>query len=201
MVCSYQRRYWRRQCWRSSGRFRREKGREVLAENPDKSRSPGAWASARRSCRGEAGKEGKRQVTNNMENKMRTRRLISALALAALVAGSSGQSDAQKPTKGEAPSVAEIAVGQRYQAMVNNLLDTVEKCNTQRQGKGDTIPWCDVYEEQVKQTSIDVFVFAQIGSKLRTKLTAGDVELLKRHIMNTAVVSYYYGKEKGEAGK
>src|SRR5262249_38375100 len=77
----------------------------------------------------------------------------------------------------------------------------VEKCNAQRQGKGDTIPWCDVYEEQVKQTSIDVFVFAQIGSKLRAKLTAGDVELLKRHIMNTAVVSYYYGKEKGGAGE
>jgi hypothetical protein len=155
----------------------------------------------RQSWRGEAGKEGNRQVTNNKENKMRTRRLISALALAAIVAGSSGQSDAQKPTKGGASSVAEIAVGQRYQAMVNNLLDTVEKCNAKRQGKGDTIPWCDVYEEQIKQTSIDVFVFAQIGSKLRAKLTAGDVELLKRHIMNTAVVSYYYGKEKGAAGK
>src|SRR5215510_14889567 len=107
---------------------------------------------------------------------MRTRRLISALALAAIVAGSSGQSDAQKPTKGEAPSVAEIAVGQRYPALVNNLLDTVERRNSQRQVKGATIPWGDVYEEQVKQTSIDVFVFAQNGAKLRAKLTAGDVE-------------------------
>ena len=130
---------------------------------------------------------------------MRMMRFIGVVVI--LCVGMAGQSDAQKPTKSEAPSVAEIAVGQRYQAMVNNLLDTVEKCNAQRQGKGDTIPWCDVYEEQVKQTSIDVFVFAQIGSKLRAKLTTGDVELLKRHIMNTAVVSYYYGKEKGGAGK
>jgi hypothetical protein len=125
---------------------------------------------------------------------MRMMRFIGGVVV--LCVGMAGQSDAQKPTKGEAPSVAEIAVGQRYQAIVNNLLDTVEKCNAQRQGKGDTIPWCDVYEEQIKQTPIDVFVFAQIGSKLRAKLTAEDVKMLKRHIMNTAIVSYYYGKEK-----
>src|SRR5262249_30706484 len=156
-------------------------------------RSRGAQASARRSWRGEGGQEGKRQITNNKENKMGKRRLINAPALDATAAGRPGHRGAQKPIKGGATSGGGIAVGQRYQAMVNNLLDTVEKCNAQRQGKGDTIPWCDVYEEQVKQTSIDVFVFAQIGSKLRAKLTAGDVELLKRHIMNTAVVSYYYG--------
>src|SRR5262245_18575230 len=53
MVCSYQRRYLRRQCWRSSGRFRRETGREVVAKRTPQKRDgvyqrkdwPGWWIS------------------------------------------------------------------------------------------------------------------------------------------------------------
>ena len=92
---------------------------------------------------------------------MRMMRFIGVVVI--LCVGMAGQSDAQMPAKGETPSVAEMAVGRRYQAIVNNLLDTVEKCNAQRQGKGDTTPWCDVYEEQIKQTPIDVLCLLKSG--------------------------------------
>jgi hypothetical protein len=88
---------------------------------------------------------------------MRMVRFITVAAI--LCAGMAGQGGAQKPARTVTftppPDMAQL---RREQAAIGGLLETREKCNEQLKSGTDEMAWCYVYQAEVLQTPLDVFV-------------------------------------------
>src|SRR5262245_181387 len=129
---------------------------------------------------------------------MRAVRFIGAIAI--LCVGMAGHGDAQKPAKRSTDMpVEELAQLRRAKAVLNGLLETWEKCTGQLNTETNELTWCDVYQAEVLQTPLDMLVEPKLAIQLKAKLTAGEIESLRRSISNAMTGGYYYGKEK--AGK
>lgn len=111
-----------------------------------------------------------------------------------LCLGMAGQGGAQKRSQDRGADVVAQAQVEQQRALISSLLDTFAKCMDQAQG--GVGPQCDAYREQVRQTALDVLLSPALASKLNAKLTADDIEDLKRTMSLNMVNAYYYGKGK-----
>jgi hypothetical protein len=126
-------------------------------------------------------------------------RIVRFIAVAVvLCVGIAGQSDAQKRPPNRGP-VMDAEMSQQL-ALLHSLLDTFEQCAAKTPGGGVDLR-CDVYQAQLRQTSLTVFLSPKLVAKLNAKLTAEEIEELKESIGIDMLNAYYRGKEKGEAAK
>lgn len=133
-----------------------------------------------------------RQTETHERVNMRATRLIGMIVV--LCVGMAGRGDAQKRPHDRGADVVAQAQVEQQRALLNSLLDTFARRMDQAQG--GVGPQCDAYREQVRQTALDVLLSPALASKLNAKLTADDIEDLKRTMSLNMVNAYYYGKGK-----